>query len=336
MARVASRHVADGGALDPGRLVLTSGAGSALWVLAGMLAEPGQGILVPTPYYYAYDRDFTALLDNRLVLLDGCSGMDPLAPQALSAAKEAAAAKGTECRLLVITNPNNPTGEVVSAERLRAAIDWAESQGVDVIVNELYACSVRPGSFDSILTLYKDASGTCKLPPHVHFVWGLSKDFAVNGLRCGCLYSGSQEVTEASSKFAYFIQVGGTVQQQLAACLEDDSWVDEFLLESRRRVREAADATCQALASVGAPFEPPAGALFVWADLRAWAAAAGGEAALFERLAYLPGGGVLACPGSAFHAPEGWFRFCVSASPHLTVGLERLVAGLNGAKPAAS
>jgi len=84
------------------------------------------------------------------------------------------------------------------------------------------------------------------------------------------------------------------------------------------------------LRAVGAPCDAPGGALFVWADLRRWAAASG-ELALFERLCALEGGGVLLCPGSAFHAPDGWFRICVTAAPegHLEVGLDRLVAGLS-------
>lgn len=328
VARVASKHVARR-LLDPDRLILTNGAGSALWLLASVLLDPGQGVLVPVPYYYAYDRDMCALTECRLVPVDATHG-DPLSPESLSLTARSAAAEGTACRLLLITNPSNPTGEVLSIGRLRAAIEWAATQGIEVIVNELYACSARPGFFDSVLSIYSDRNGRCDLPGHVHFVWGLSKDFAVNGLRCGCIYSGSQEVFQASSKFAYFFQVGGTVQAQLAECLEDDAWVDDFLVESRRLVGEATEATMRTLRRVGAPFAPPAGGLFVWADLRRWAVAAGGELALFEHLAKLPGGGVLLCPGGAFRACEGWFRICVTAAPagHLEAGLARLEAGL--------
>jgi len=314
MARVISRHIAIR-AVNPNGLVLTSGAGSALWLLVALLADAGQGVLVPTPYYYAYDRDFTALSGCRVVPV---IAEDPLAPKALSSA-----AAGEHCRVLVVTSPNNPTGEVISEQRLHAAIEWAGSSGVDVVVNELYACSA-PG-FRSVLQLFADG-----LPPHVHFVWGLSKDFAANGLRCGCVYSGSDKVTEAMSSFAYFFQVGGTVQQQLAECLEDEQWVDWFLEESRQLLAGAVEATADALRSVGAPFRVPGGALFVWANLGTWASKVGGEEALFEHLLGLPGGGVLLCPGRAFRAPEGWFRICVTAAPegHLSVGLDRLAAGL--------
>lgn len=339
MANVVSRKIAHG-AVKPANLLLTNGAGSALWLLASMLAEPGEGIMVPTPYYYAYDRDLTSLTECKLVLVDGCGGSDPLDPKALTAAKDAAQAQGTRCRLLVLTNPSNPTGEVVQAERLKKAIDWAGQNSVDVISNELYACSTVPGgSFQSVLSLYKEAGAeaACDLPEHVHFVWGLSKDFAVNGLRVGCVYSHSAQLVEAASKFLYFFQVGGPVQAQLSECLEDEAWVDQFLEESRRQVREAVDATEAALRSVGAPYVPSEGALFVWADLSEWASRAGGELALFKHLSALPGGGVLLCPGESFRAREGWFRICVSASPegHLGAGLERLLEGLRTVPAAA-
>mmetsp|Transcript_126188 Transcript_126188/g.403326 ORF Transcript_126188/g.403326 Transcript_126188/m.403326 type:complete len:338 (+) Transcript_126188:122-1135(+) len=242
VARVASRHIARC-SVDPANVILTNGAGSALWLLAANLADAGQGILVPTPYYYAYDRDFGALTDCQVVPFDRGDG-GPLDPAALSAALSSAASRGVTCRVLAITNPSNPTGEVVSVDEVRAAIDWAGEHGVDVIVNELYACSARPTSgFRSVLEMYQDGNGSCKLPEHVHFVWGLSKDFAVNGLRCGCIYSGSSALTEAATKFACFFQVGGTVQVQLADVLEDDAWVDSFLQESLRRVTGALDET---------------------------------------------------------------------------------------------
>lgn len=324
VARVLSRYVARCH-IRPEQVLLTNGAGSALWLLSALIAEPGHGIMVPSPFYYAYERDLCALNGSQLVVIDGFEGRDPLSPEALTDAFEKSKADGTVCRLLVITTPSNPTGEVVSGQRLLSAIVWASAHGVDVLVNELYACSALQGSFDSVLGLYDG-----NLPKHVHFVWGLSKDFAVNGLRCACMISGSDEVAAAATTFCYFFQVGGPVQVQLSECLEDEDWVDEFLAQSRVLLQESVDATERVLRRCGATYSSPRGALFVWANLHEWCVRAGGELELFKHLTSLDGGGVLLCPGDSFQAAPGWFRICVTAAPtgHLEVGLARLEDGL--------
>lgn len=331
VARVVSRHIAQSCNVEAEQVLLTNGAGSALWLLSALIANPGQSILVPSPYYYAYDRDLCGLNGSQLVIVEDSEGRDPLSHEALTEAARGAAAAGTPCRLLVITNPSNPTGEVLSAERLLNAIEWAEAHGVDVIVNELYACSVLQGDFISVLRLYSGPSGECRLPKNVHFVWGLSKDFAANGLRCACIYSGSAEVVDAASTFCYFFQVGGPVQVQLSECLEDDDWVDGFLSQSREMVRKSVEVTEGVLQRLEVPYLAPQGALFVWADLQKWIVRAGGELELFKHLSSLDKGGVLLCPGSSFRASAGWFRICVTAAPkgHLAVGLDRLERGLS-------
>jgi len=112
IARVISRHIARC-SMNPNHLLLSSGAGSSLWLLAAVLADNADGIVVPAPYYYAYDRDLVALTGCRLIVSHGEEGGDPLEPSALTAVVDKAAKEGTRCRVLVVTTPNNPTGEVV-------------------------------------------------------------------------------------------------------------------------------------------------------------------------------------------------------------------------------
>eukprot|EP01062_Namystynia_karyoxenos_P060402 TRINITY_DN51971_c0_g1_i1.p1 TRINITY_DN51971_c0_g1~~TRINITY_DN51971_c0_g1_i1.p1 ORF type:complete len:449 (+),score=136.80 TRINITY_DN51971_c0_g1_i1:85-1347(+) len=324
LARVVSRHMAMR-EVDPSRLVVTNGAGSALLLLATMLADAGDAALLPTPYYYAYDRDFGALAGVAVVRVKDGGAEGQLQPAALTAAAERAEAGGTPCRLLVLTSPDNPSGGILSPAELQGAVDWAAARGVHVIVNELYGCTVRDPTFRSVLRVYSGG-----LPPHVHFVWGLSKDFAASGLRCGCLYSDNKAVVDSATKYSYFYQMGGTVQRQLADALGDDAWVDGYLAESRRRIAAAVSDVEHALDAAGIQYAPSKGALFVYISLAPWVEAAGGEVQLFDHLRSQPGGGVLLCPGNSFGGAPGSFRICVTAAPpdHLREGMRRLVAGL--------
>jgi len=311
--------------IDADKLMLTTGATSTLWLLTSMLTDVGEGVMVPAPFYHAYERDFTALLDSKLVVVPaGPDGSSCLDVNHLSRAKEEAAKGGVKSRAIVITNPSNPTGEVVSINEVLKVIEWASKEGLDVLVNEVYASTAHADSgFTSVLEAYRG-----QLPPHVHFIWSLSKDFGMNGLRCGCFYSCCPSVLQAAIPFGVFLQVAGTVQAQISSVLEDEAWVDYFLEESRRMIIESHKLTVDTLRSIGADVKMPKGSLFVWVNLGAWAKTAGSEMNLFK---YLVEEGILICPGqSSKAATEGWYRLCPPATPkdHLVVGLKRLEVAL--------
>lgn len=45
--------------------------------------------------------------------------------------------------VLLLTNPDNPTGRIMAEEDLVGAVEWARSRGLYLVVNEIYALSVH-------------------------------------------------------------------------------------------------------------------------------------------------------------------------------------------------
>ena len=138
--------------IKPENVAFGSGAAALLSHLALSLAEKGDAVLIPAPYYAAFDVD--------LKIIAGCiavpvhSTNPEIGPTAhdLDKAAKLAEAKGMRVRILLITNPNNPLGTIYPPEMIKSAVDWARSRKMHTIIDELYALSVHEqGEFESSL-----------------------------------------------------------------------------------------------------------------------------------------------------------------------------------------
>jgi aspartate/methionine/tyrosine aminotransferase len=300
--------------VDPEDLVVVSGATAALDILASTLCDPGEAILVPAPYYAAFDSDLTARSGARLlpVAMRSADGfaLDPaLVDRALATAKR----DGVVVRAIAVTSPANPVGHVYAPAVLRELVEVAAAHSVDVIADEIYAYSTFDGRFASM-------TGA----PAVHGIWGLAKDFGLSGLKVGVLHTRDEQVRAAARALAYFAPVSTHTQALVTHLLSDADWVAGFLAESRRRLSAAAALAMKLLSDGGIGYVEPAGGFSVWTDLRPYVPAAG-EEALWQRI--LRTGRVNILPGTVFAAPEpGWFRLChATDADAVETGIGRLV-----------
>lgn len=171
--------------IDPGDVVVTSGAKQALFNAVFVLFGPGDDVLVATPYWTSYPQ-MVYLARAEPVFVRGAEQNDfRLTPADL----EAAATDRT--RGLILCSPGNPTGAVYSAEDLEAVARWAKERGIWLIADEIYR-RIYYGSdrraAPSILELPEDTLGPFVL------VDGVSKSFAMTGWRIGFLYSSPEVV----------------------------------------------------------------------------------------------------------------------------------------------
>jgi len=115
-------------------IIVQAGAGALLDNLFWVLGEPGQGILVPAPYYPQFDKDLTVKCEMVPLpfVLDESGGADGVTQQ-LSAAAADAEARGVTVLALLLTNPNNPLGIMYSRTTLLAALEWCMERGVHVV-----------------------------------------------------------------------------------------------------------------------------------------------------------------------------------------------------------
>jgi aspartate/methionine/tyrosine aminotransferase len=310
---------------DAGDLVVVAGATAALDVIATVLCDPGDAIVVPTPYYGAFDTDLAGRSGARLLPAppDPADGYG-LWPEGVRRVLTRARRAGTAVRAVALASPGNPTGCVHPAAVLRELAGVAEEFGVDLIADEIYAGSVFDGDFTGLRTI----GG-----PRVHTVWGFAKDFGLSGLKAGVLHTPDPEVREAARALAYFAPLSTHTQAVLAELLADPARVAAFLAENRSRLGASYEAAAALLTQYGIPYAPAQAGCSLWADLGSWLPSGSGfegERALWREI--LDGTRVSILPGEAFHAPRaGWFRVCHSLDAAVVAeALTRLGRFLDG------
>jgi aspartate/methionine/tyrosine aminotransferase len=308
-----------GRSVAPEQVVVLAGAGTVLETLFYVLANPGDGVLVPTPSYAGFWLDLETRNEVRILPVH-CSSADGfrLTPERLDAALAGAE---RPVRALLFTSPDNPLGRVHSAEEIRQVMRWAERAGVHLVMDEIYALSVF-GEREFVSALSLGALGDW-----VHIVWAFSKDFAASGLRAGVLVSENQAILQAVDQLAYWGCCSGDTQYRLGQMIADDDWVDSFVVDNCARLRQAAERVTSALAERGLDHITPEAGFFLLLDLRRFLSEPSFEAerSLFRLM--LEKANVNLTPGASCRVSEpGFFRLCFAGVPTdaAVEGVERI------------
>ncbi|HET6583342.1 MAG TPA: aminotransferase class I/II-fold pyridoxal phosphate-dependent enzyme [Nannocystaceae bacterium] len=317
-----------GRTFGPENLAVVAGAGSVLELLFHALADPGEGVLVPTPSYAGFWADLETRDELAIVRVDGSSADGfALTTERLDAA---IAGAGRPVRALLFTNPDNPLARVASRETLLEIVGWAERRGVHVVFDEIYALSVFGAT-----PFVSGASLRPSLGDFVHIVWAFSKDFGASGLRCGVLVSENAEVISAVDQLAYWSACSGHTQFLLSSFVADAAAVDAHVAEVRRDLAETHDAVVLALAQAGIAHIPAAAAYFLVCDLREFLdePTVAAERRLWQRL--LDEANVNLTPGEACRIAEpGFFRLCYAGVElaAVLVAIERMARCLGAGR----
>jgi 1-aminocyclopropane-1-carboxylate synthase len=305
-------------------LVVAPGCCALLHQLALLLFEVGDGVLVPTPYYPAFDIDFRNIGGVRTIEVncdpDGLPSM-ALTTDAFDEAWERAALAGCTVKAVLLTNPSNPLGGLYTTEQLQLIIDWAASKDLHLIVDEIYALSVFSGTFVSVASLLARSGQT--LGEKVHCMWSLSKDFGASGLRLGVLYSNNNLLLDAMAGCTDAMQVSNCAQQLVAYMLSDRAFVDSYLEENKRLLQCSYQTLAAGLASCKLDVVPASCGIFALADLRPLLLPHYPEAET-ELEMRLVRSGVVLTPGRVCHCQRpGFFRVC-----YASVSIEALREGI--------
>jgi aspartate/methionine/tyrosine aminotransferase len=130
-----ARHYRDahGCAVDPGRIVVTTGS-SAGFILAFLaMFEPGDRVAVTVPGYPPYRHILTALGCEPVLIETTSETRHALTGEALLAAHRKTPLKG-----VLVASPANPTGTMMSREALASVINAAHDAGIRFISDEIY------------------------------------------------------------------------------------------------------------------------------------------------------------------------------------------------------
>ncbi len=274
-------------------VVLTSGAAGGLNCFLKSVLEPGEELLSPAPYFVEYG-----------VYAANHGGAFRTVPTKEDFSLDIEAfekAIGPKTRAIIINSPNNPTGQVYSAEELKALTDMLskKNEGKD---RPIFLISDEPYRF---LT-YDGAKVSPILPmyPYSVVASSFSKNLSMPGERIGYLavsplMEGRQELVSGfilANRILGFVNPPVIGQHLMMYAL--DAQVDASIYVKRK------EAMAEVLTAAGYEFTMPKGAFYFFPK-----APGGNDVAFTDRLReHL----VLAVPGTGFGGP-GYFRmaFCV-------------------------
>jgi len=216
--------IAERFAVPVGHVAVGSGSVGVLKQLMEAVSDPGAEII------YAW-RSFEAY--RPLADLAGATSVRvPLRDEAHDLAAMAAAIT-PRTRLILVCNPNNPTGTAVRDKELTGFLDQVPGDCL-VVLDEAYREYIRDESVPNGVDLYRDR-------PNVAVLRTFSKAYGLAGLRIGFMI-GHDPVAEAVRKTMLTFTVSSIAQAAAIASLQaEDELLErvETVVKERTRVREA-------------------------------------------------------------------------------------------------
>ncbi|KAH6788501.1 1-aminocyclopropane-1-carboxylate synthase 9 [Perilla frutescens var. frutescens] len=318
---------------DSKKLVLTAGSTSANETLIFCLAERGEAILIPTPYYPGFDRDLKWRPEVEIVPIH-CSSSNKFAitESGLDEAFKKAEKQELKVKAVLVTNPSNPLGTSLSLEELNLLITFAVGRGIHIVSDEIYSGTV----FDSPPFISITEALHNRFPDHnspiwrqVHVVTSLSKDLGLPGFRIGAIYSDNQELIDAATKMSSFGLISSQSQFLLSRILADKAFIHHYTKENLERLRIRQGMLVSGLEKSGIRCLESNAGLFCWVDMRRFLASDTFEAEMELWNKMLVEFGLNVSPGSSCHSVEpGWFRVCFAnmSRETLHVAVQRIRA----------
>ncbi|KAH0655585.1 hypothetical protein KY285_030467 [Solanum tuberosum] len=312
---------------DPDRVVITAGATAANELLTFILADPGDALLVPTPYYPGFDRDLRWRTGVKIIPVHCDSSNNfQVTLQALEEAYKDAESNNIKVRGVLITNPSNPLGTTVQRFVLEEILEFVARKNIHLVSDEIYSGSAFCCSeFVSIAEILE--SRNYKDSERVHIVYSLSKDLGLPGFRVGTIYSYNDKVVTTARRMSSFTLISSQTQQLLASMLSDEKFTENYIKKNRERLRRRYEMMIEGLRSAGIECLRGNAGLFCWMNLSTLLEKPTKECELEVWNTILHEVKLNISPGSSCHCSEpGWFRVCFAnmSENTLEIALKRI------------
>lgn len=133
----------DGYPANPDDIYLTAGASPGVQaVLNTVIADENTGIMIPTPQYPLYSASI-AMSGGKAVpyYLNESADWD-MSTQELERALSEARASGISVKALCVINPGNPTGQCLSEESMKSAVEFCSREKLVLLADEVYQSNI--------------------------------------------------------------------------------------------------------------------------------------------------------------------------------------------------
>lgn len=299
---VAADFAARGVAVHPDRVLITSGTSEGLELALTAIVDEGEAVLVPSPTYPLYTAVLAKIgAEAEYYRCDHTNGWLPDLAHLRSQITD-------RTRVLVVIDPNNPTGAIYPDDVRRELIAIADEYGLVILADEVYGDLAYDGAVPPMATLDADA-------PIISYS-SLSKAYLAPGWRAGWMAVGATPRLDGALAAIKKLADGrlcspGPMQYGVIAALTGDR---SHQVTFREQLRMRARLTAERLNAIdGVSCVAPHGAFYAMPKVELPA----GRSDEDYVLGLLRATGILCVYGSGFGtaAEEGFFRVVFLASP---------------------
>jgi len=314
---IAAKTARDSGlVVSASQVLVTNGGKHAVYEAFETLLDPGDEVLLPTPYWTTYPESI-ALAGGVPVLVrtDETSGY-------LVSVEQLEAHCTDRTKVLLFVSPSNPTGAVYPPEQVAEIGRWAAGRGIWVITDEIYEHLVYGDArFVSMPVVAPEIADRCLV------LNGVAKTYAMTGWRVGWMLGPADVVKAAINLQSHATSNVCNVAQAaaLAAVSGDLSAAAQMRVAFDRR-RQVMTALLNDVPGVVCPL--PEGAFYCYPSVTGVLGKeiAGQVPSTSAQLAelLLDEADVAVVPGEAF-GTNGYFRLsCALADADLEEGVSRI------------
>jgi aspartate aminotransferase len=177
--------------LEADHVIITMGGSEAIQYAFSVVADPGDEIIIPEPFYTNYNG-YASAANVRIapLTLDVNDGFR------LPPADEIETKITGKTRAILLCSPSNPTGTVYTREEMDRVVDLVKKHDLFLIADEVYKEFVYDGAVHTSILEYAD------IQERAIVVDSISKRFSCCGARIGALITRNPEVYQAALKFA--------------------------------------------------------------------------------------------------------------------------------------
>ncbi len=166
--------------VDPAQIAITSGCNQAFFLAMLALAQAGDSVLLPLPWFWNHQQTCTMLgIEPRAL---PCRAEDAFVPDP----EAAEALIDDRTRAIVLITPNNPTGAVYPPETIARFHDLCRRRGLWLILDETYRDFLPEGQARA-----HDLFTEPGWDEHLIQLYSFSKAYCVPGARLGAITAGS-------------------------------------------------------------------------------------------------------------------------------------------------
>jgi aspartate aminotransferase len=316
---IAAKTLRDSGwAVEPSQVVVTNGGKQAVYQACATILDPGDELLVPTPYWTTYPEAIALAGGVPIDVFAGANQDYKVTVDQLEVART------PRTKALLFVSPSNPTGAVMNFDETKAIGEWAAKHGLWVIADEIYQNLVYDEGVDHAVSIIEAVPA---LADRCILVNGVAKTYAMTGWRLGWMV-GPQAAMSAAANLQSHLSSNVSNISQLAAlaALTGDQTAARAMRDAFNKRRRVIVDGLNAIEGMNCP--EPMGAFYVYPDVtgllgKEWAGRMANTSLELADI-ILDECEVAAVPGEAF-GPSGYLRFSYAlGDADLAEGIARL------------